>query len=170
PSTAGTRITADSRTRTGRVTRSRAASRLSASRQASGAGRVPSAPRRRADIQPQARRSDNTDTPASHRTTIHGSMGSSAVRVRVARRTAVTAAGARTSARGVSVAAIAGGAVAGAGVAAGAAGGEARGGAGGAVAGPNADTVPASVAVQGDRSAVASGSASIRARVAVASA
>ena len=104
PITAGTCTRADSRTRSGRVTRSRAAKRSSAIAQPGGAGCVPITARRRAAIHPDASRSENTTTPTIHSTTISGSAGSSAVRTRAASRNATTAgpasvwAGVRTAA------------------------------------------------------------------------
>ena len=91
PSTAGTCTMADWSSRTGRLTRSRAARRCNAATQGSGAGSVPSARRRRAASHPDVSRSDNVTTPVSHSTTIHGSRGSSRARTREASRSTTIA-------------------------------------------------------------------------------
>ena len=82
--TAGTWITADSSTRTGRVTRRRATRRARATRQAWGTGRVPTVLNLRVTSQPETSRIDRITTPASHATTIQGSAGSKSARTRVA--------------------------------------------------------------------------------------
>src|SRR5947207_8456150 len=82
--TAGTCTTADSRTRTGRLMRSRAARRATASRHDSGTDDVPTLPSCRVTSQPDARRNDNTTTPPSQTRTTHGNAGSTAARIRPA--------------------------------------------------------------------------------------
>src|SRR2546423_3986316 len=82
--TAGTWTTADSSTRTGRVTLRRTTRRASASRHAGGTGRVPTLLSRRVTNQPEARRIERITTPATHATTIHGSAGSRSARRRIA--------------------------------------------------------------------------------------
>src|SRR5438876_7098837 len=79
--TAGTCTTADSSTRTGRVTRSRVARRATASRQASGTDDVPTLPSCRVTSHPDASRSDSATTPPNHTRTTHGRAGSRAARI-----------------------------------------------------------------------------------------
>src|SRR5882762_690469 len=80
--TAGTWTTADSSTRTGRLMRSRAARRATASRHASGTDDVPTLPSCRVTSHPDASRSDSATTPPNHTSTTHGSAGSRAARIR----------------------------------------------------------------------------------------
>src|SRR5256884_4372235 len=96
--TAGTCTTADSKTRTGRLMRSRPARRATASRHASGTDDVPTLPSCRVTSHPDVRRSDSATTPANHTKTTHGSAGSRAVRIRAA--TGAAAVGAAGTARG----------------------------------------------------------------------
>src|SRR5207245_6893077 len=82
--TAGTGTTADSSTRKGRRMQSRAASRATASRQASGTDDVPTLPSWRVTSHPDASRSDSATTPPNHTNTTHGNAGSRAARIRSA--------------------------------------------------------------------------------------
>src|SRR5437016_8602927 len=82
--TAGTCTTADCSTRTGRLMRSRAARRATASRHESGTDAVPTRPSCRVTSQPDASRSDSTTTPPNHTSTTHGNAGSRAARIREA--------------------------------------------------------------------------------------